>query len=178
MAPAENYVYNYHLRDAHLAGDSRDIKIESLSRQEARYLAENLGTAGDWPETPDGANPIAIGFVREFVEATMDDDQAESLAGRLSEYADQEAVIDEETARAEEREDEAEEEEEQAGDEDEEDEDFVDSLPVSDTAKASLSDAGLLTPDDIRSAGLDGLTALPGIGKVTAEKILDALKEE
>jgi hypothetical protein len=176
MAPAENYVYNYHLRGAHLAGDSRDIKIESLSRQEARYLAENLGTAGDWPETPDGANPIAIGFVREFVEATMDDDQAESLAGRLSEYADQEAVIDEETARLEEREDEAEEGREAGAGE--EDEDFLTGLPASVTAKASLMDAGLLTAAEIRSAGLDGLTTLPGIGKAAAKKILAALKEE
>lgn len=53
----------------------------------------------------------------------------------------------------------------------------LEELDISDKLKEKLAEGGLDTAEKIIEAGMEGLTALPGIGDKTAEKILSTAKQ-
>lgn len=53
----------------------------------------------------------------------------------------------------------------------------LEELDITDKLKERLADGGLDTAEKIIEAGIEGLTALPGIGEKTAEKILSTAKQ-
>lgn len=136
------------------------LHLESFSADESRFLAKYLGKT-QFPMFAGAGQQAAVDFAIAWAVEFMSDGEIKTMKRLLAEMHPGPPAVAKAEPKTKKKKAKA----------------FsIADLPVSEKAQDALRDAGLLTPDDILSEGVDGLIELPSVGRKTAQKILDALE--